>query len=314
MLFASSAMYLLMVMAGAVPSAKADHADEEAPQYKNAGKEFRFHKNTYKDQRQFALVYGLVCGTRPPSRAQLRSVHVRSEAFRKTSPTLANAASPYKIPVQFHVITDGTTGKLTGTQIDQQIDLLNTVYKSHGFVFHKAAVTYTDNADWFTMDIDTPEETAAKDALGVDTQRNLNIYTGDLPGGLLGWARFPWELAANPKNDGVVLHYKAVPGGDAPYHQGKTGVHEVGHWLGLLHTFEGGCSEPGDYVDDTPAQAEPEWETPSEDTDTCPSMPGKDPVHNYMNYTDDVWRNQITTGQVTRSREQVAQYRKKLPH
>ncbi len=59
-------------------------------------------------------------------------------------------------------------------------------------------------------------------------------------------------------NDGCNVLLASMPGGGMyQYDQGKTAVHEVGHWFGLLHTFEGmSCSSAnrGDYVDDTPQE------------------------------------------------------------
>lgn len=104
---------------------------------------------------------------------------------------------------------------------------------------------------------------------------DLNIYTVGFTGGqgqgLLGYSTFPSSYAGDPKDDGVVIHYATVPGGTYnEYNQGKTLTHELGHWLGLYHNFQGdSCTGPGDYVDDTPPQLTPSIGCPV-GKDTCP--------------------------------------------
>lgn len=157
----------------------------------------------------------------------------------------------------------------------------------------------------------------------------LNIYTvgfnNDGNRGLLGYATFPADYDSKPTNDGVVLLYSTLPGGsNKPYDEGRTLTHEVGHWVGLYHTFQGGCKGDGDHVDDTPAEAEPSEGCPI-GRDTCPSdgedRKGLSPirlrtvlmispaVQNYMDYSDDSCMNNFTPGQIDRLQQQIEKFR-----
>jgi hypothetical protein len=126
---------------------------------------------------------------------------------------------------------------------------------------------------------------------------------------LLGYAYLAQDAAAVGVLDGVVVHYGSLPGGPfgAHYSQGDTATHEVGHWLNLLHTFQGGCTDPGDYIDDTPAEASPAFECPV-GRDTCPAS-GLDPIRNFMDYTYDNCMHVFTPDQAVRMQQAWAAYR-----
>ena len=117
----------------------------------------------------------------------------------------------------------------------------------------------------------------------------------------LGEASFPWQGTQEYPHY-VQISLAALYGNnnaDTFYNQGKTLVHEVGHWLGLLHTFPNtpGCSDSGDFVLDTPAMRNPAKGC-HHGLDSCPNHQGFDPIQNYMGYSDDSCMSEFTRGQV----------------
>lgn len=115
----------------------------------------------------------------------------------------------------------------------------------------------------------------------------LNLYFQNSFEG--GYCYYPVNAQQGSEDfyrDGCYISKKTVPGGGSTtFSRGKVASHEVGHWMNLIHTFEGGCDE-GDEVDDTPAEAQKGGASGCpEGADTCPNDPGLDPIHNHMTYT-----------------------------
>jgi hypothetical protein len=211
--------------------------------------------------------------------------------------------------VAVHVVRyNNGAADVSDAQIQDQIAVLNAAYNNTNFRFSLASIDRTNNTRWTTHTPGSGNERRMKQNLAISPETTLNFYTCDLGQNLLGYATFPWSYAEDSYLSGVVVLWSSLPGGSAaPYNLGDTGTHEVGHWVGLYHTFQGGCNEPGDYVADTPAEASPAFGCPA-GRNTCPS-PGDDPIYNFMDYTDDDCMDHFTGGQSTRMDEQMALYR-----
>jgi hypothetical protein len=215
------------------------------------------------------------------------------------------------IEVYFHVILSTTgEGDVSDEAIDDQLQVLDEAFADTPFRFDLAGLTRTVRNSWFAMAPGSGAEAAAKMALHRGSAQDLNIYTASPSGGLLGWATMPAGVAADPISDGVVLRYQTLPRGSAPFDEGDTATHEVGHWLGLFHTFRGGCSKHNDLVADTPAESEPAAGCPfGRDTCTGGTFPGPDPVENFMGFADDACMVRFTAGQVARMEAAWQSYR-----
>lgn len=250
-----------------------------------------------------------------------------------------NRRMVYTIPVVVHVIHNGeaigTGVNISDAQVLSQIQVLNEDYRrmsgTRGFNLN------LDGADVeveFCLAQQTPDgcvtnginridmsatstswsgpggntDTVLKPATIWDPSKYLNIWTVNFENNtLLGFAQFPDGPAAT---DGVVVGYQYFGTDDDPnvtisgdFNLGRTTTHEVGHYLGLYHTFQGGCAEVngGDLCDDTPAVASSSSNNSNCNigNDSCPQ--GQvDMVENYMDYSQDSCMNTFTNDQKAR--------------
>lgn len=266
------------------------------------------------------------CGTRRPGDDEVRQMESaisRARGQGRGAPGAPSKPSaPVTVPVWVHVINEGPgfdNGDLSDHAIRDQIRVLNNSYSDDtggadsGFAFDLVGITHTTNADWFVnMVFDLDVELAAKTALRQGGPDTLNIYTVD-GGPYLGWAYYP-SILTDPRYailDGVVVDWRSLPGGTFDiYSEGDTATHEVGHWQGLYHTFEGGCGQFNDYIADTPAEFSPAFFCPvGRDSCSMPSRPGLDPIFNFMDYTQDSCMYQFTADQASRMQAAWAAYR-----
>jgi hypothetical protein len=234
----------------------------------------------------------------------------------------ARQEATISINVYFHVIQQNGTAGSSGTGfvpakwLDDQIAVLNKAYAGQdpdgtgadtSFRFVRAGATYTVNSSWYNAGPGTSAERSMKSALRTGTADDLNFYTNS-GGGYLGWATFPSSYQSSPLQDGIVCYWASLPGSNyVPYNLGDTATHEIGHWLGLYHTFQGGCNGNGDLINDTAPERSAAFGCPA-GRDSC-RRGDVDPITNFMDYTDDDCMFQFTAGQSARMDSQYANYR-----
>ncbi|PYI04289.1 hypothetical protein BO78DRAFT_320910 [Aspergillus sclerotiicarbonarius CBS 121057] len=277
------------------------------------------------------------CVTAAPDES-LRAEHRRLNGLDSQQDTVKEnsreAVTSIEIETWFHIVSSqAAADTVSDEMITSQLSYLQKAYQSATITYRLKGVTRQVNDSWARND----DELGMKDSLRRGNYSTLNVYfqtdlqassdgssraasedpdsradvSDQSSSNVLGFCTLPDPSvnASSPRSsyikDGCNVLADTMPGGSlAQYNQGGTAVHEIGHWNGLLHTFEGESCSPdneGDYIDDTPEQSEPTSGCPAE-KDSCPDLPGLDAIHNFMDYSSDDCYENFTPDQAQRMR------------
>lgn len=262
-----------------------------------------------------------------------------NEHALKSAPSLNKASQIRYIPVVFHVIHKNGFENISQAQIMDQIRILNEDFRKKSgtrggsstnplaadmeFEFRLAQYDPNgnkhDGINRIYSSLTDEANNSVKALSYWDSEKYLNVWVvntiaaiGVSGGTVLGYAQFPWDRASKPTTDGIVIRADqvGVVGIGDDDQAGRTLTHEIGHWLGLYHTFQGGCSGSGDGVGDTPPVASASSGC-NKGRNSCnndsPNLP--DQIENYMDYSDGTCMELFTLGQKTRVQSIVQQYR-----
>ena len=255
------------------------------------------------------LERGVRCAAEKPSDLRQKVMNHEMARALENGFTFKNTNISTVVHVIYKERRGVQTGNIPQSMVDDQIAVLNSAFAGTGFSFTLSQTLRHNSRKYY--DGCYNQDSRMKRAYAVDPANNMNVYTCSPSGGILGYAYFPDAAPEDDTIHGVVLLDESLPGGSAaPYNEGDTGTHEVGHYLGLYHTFQGGCSGSGDLVADTPPEASAAYGCPV-GRDTCAGG-GLDPIYNFMDYTDDSCMDEFTPDQVTRMQTMTATYRPSL--
>ncbi len=331
--------------------------------------------NAQQQQRCHTDEYGTVVERYNPAIvAQKQSVEkqyvqfIQSYTAQNDATRRSSAGAKYVIPVVVHIIHHpsalniGDSSNILNEAVYDQIRILNEDYrripgtmgdgpgkdvqiefqlanKDPDGNCHTGIIRIGDMQGVALDDLDTTENKKLKKLSHWPANRYLNLYViHSFKDPVYGFASFPWHTGTPyfDSTDGVTIVYSAFGLTTDPYANiGRTATHEVGHWLGLEHTFNGGCKNDsclvnGDKVCDTPpAKTSTKLTHPcSVSYDSCATDVDDTTINNpfrsvalgglgnqnvqhenYMDYSKDSCMDRFTNGQYARMKFYIANQR-----
>jgi hypothetical protein len=268
----------------------------------------------------------------PSIKLRMEQSEIKTQKWISANSNAKGGIQLVTIPVVVHVLWNDPIENISAAQIQSQIDILNEDFRllnsdslpdTHpfwnytadteiefclastdpdGFTTTGITRTYTDSIAFIEMD--SPKYTVTGGSDSWDPTQYLNLWVCHLNDGLglLGYAAFPADLATDPDLDGVVISYTAfgyIGTATAPNDLGRTGTHEVGHWLNLRHIWgDDTCGD--DFVADTEIAEAANYGCPTfphNANSTCGSGVDGEMYMNYMDYVDDACMNMFTYDQ-----------------
>lgn len=271
--------------------------------------------------------------TEDPSRMQVvNELRTASESIQRDGFEEERGGGPRIIPTVFHVLHQGGAENISYEQIEDQMRILNEDYRRMNedtantreifkpvaadinVEFRLAKLDPQGNCTdgvvrvWTPLTNNASDDSGAKGVSYWNSSKYFNVWVVSTidndgeQGTILGYAQFPGFGSA--QTDGVVVRADfigSIGTGASNGSKGRTLTHEAGHWLGLFHTFQGGCNGGffDDGCDDTPPQAEATQSNCPQNANTCtndnPDLPNQ--VENYMDYSNGACQNMFSADQ-----------------
>jgi len=293
------------------------------------------------------------CGTAELHRAYLsanpgvQAVEDRTEMnyreYLRNKPPGPSTRAVKTIPLVVHIVQYNPLEYITDADVHNQVEVLNEDFRKMVGTLGDGNGVDTEY-EFCLASIDTngcptsginrivdadlaghlypDDESALKAAIQWDPNRYCNIWVPASifnlgPGTVAGYARMPSSILMNPELDGIVIHGDFFSRNRDALNLGRIATHEMGHYMGLDHTFEGGClaagvpcNTGGDRVCDTPQAMAPNYGCPS-GVNSCVDFPVDEPdlIENYMDYSHGSCQNMFTAGQKDRMDVMMNTYR-----